>query len=83
MYSPSGELRQCYWAKEHCIEHKPLQIEAEVWELCEKYPNKYTLLLTDSKGDPVEFSGEILRKLKDDGQISLYPAKYRLVYDVK
>jgi len=81
MRSSSGELRKCYWAKDHCIEHEPLQLDASVWGLCEKHPHKYSLLLTDPEGDPVEFSGQLLLELRDSGRLILYPARYRLVYD--
>jgi hypothetical protein len=80
-YSASGELQRCYWVKDHCIERGPLQVEAEVWELCDKHPDKYSLLLTDPDGNPVELPGRLLRELRDSGRLTLYPAKYRLVYD--
>ncbi len=80
-YSASGELQQCYWTRDHCIEREPLQVEADVWELCDKHPDKYTLLLTGPTGEPVELPGRLLRELRDSGRLTLYPAKYRLVYD--
>ncbi|MCF6289583.1 MAG: hypothetical protein L3J03_01055 [Desulfobacterales bacterium] len=39
------------------------------------------IVLTDPKGEPVELPGQILRELRDSGRLTLYPAKYRLVYD--
>ncbi len=80
-YSAAGELVQCYWVKEHCIQQGPLQIDADVWELCDKNPDKYTLILTNVEGVPVEFSGQKLRQLRDNGLLALFPAKYRLVYE--
>lgn len=80
-YSASGDLIQCYWAKEHCIEREPLQLDAEVWELCVKHPDKYTLILTDLEGNPVEYSGKRICKLRDKGQLILFSASYRIVYD--
>jgi len=80
-YSASGELQQCYWAKDHCIEREPLQLEADVWELCDKHPKKYTLLLAGPDGTPVEYSGHRIRKLRDSGRLTLFPANYRLVFD--
>ena len=52
-----------------------------MWKLCDKHPNKYTLLLTDPTDKPVELPGRLLRELRDSGRLILYPAKYRLVYD--
>lgn len=80
-YSPSGELLQCYWVKDACIEREPLQVEAEVWELCANHPEKYSLLLAAPDGTPVEYSGERICNLRDRGQLTLFPASYRLVYE--
>jgi hypothetical protein len=81
LHSPSGELLQCYWAKDHCIEREPLQIEAEVWELCTNHPEKYSLLLAAQDGTPVEYSGKRLCALRDSGRLTIFPASYRLVYE--
>ena len=80
-YSPSGELLQFYWVKDHCIEREPLQIEAEVWELCTKHPENYSLLLATPDETPVEYSGKRLCALRDSGRVTLFPASYRLVYE--
>ena len=80
-YLSSGELQQCYWANDHCIERDPLQLGADVWELCNKHPEKYTLLLADPDGAPVEYSGHRIRELRDSGRLTLFPANYRLVLD--
>lgn len=80
-YSPAGELIQCYWVKDHCIEHEPLQIGADVWELCTKNPEKYSLLLMAPDETPREYPGILLRELRDSGRITLFPASYRLVYE--
>mgnify|MGYP005846356159 CR=1 FL=1 len=79
-YSPAGELLQCYWVKDHCIEREPLQIEADVWELCTHHPEKYSLLLAAPDETPVEYSGKRLCALHDSGRVTLFPASYRLVY---
>ena len=80
-YSGSGELMQCYWTKEHCIEREPLQLEADVWELCVKYPDKYTLILTDFNDNPAGYNGWVIRRMLEAGQLILHPAKYRVEYD--
>lgn len=77
--SASGELLQCYWDKEHCIQRDALQLDADVWNLCYKYPDEYTLLLVDADGAPLQFTGYRLREMCDGGEMTLYPAKYRLV----
>ncbi len=82
-YSPSGELLQRYWVKDHCIERDPLQIEADVWQLCTQRPEKYSLLLADPDDKPVLCSGERLRALLVSKQITLFPATYRIVFNCK
>lgn len=79
--SANGELRQCYWVKDHCIEREPLQIEADVWKLCVQHPKKYTLLLAGLDGTPVEYSGKVICELKNNDRLTLYPANYRVVYN--
>lgn len=80
-YSPSGNLLQCYWVKDHCIERDPLQVDADVWELCASNPEKYSLLLAAPDGAPVEYSGKRICALRESGQVTLFPASYRLVYE--
>jgi len=78
--SPTGDLLQCYWDKEQCIQRDPLQLDADVWRLCDKYPDKYTLLLVNADDAPLEITGRRLREMCDGGELTLYPAKYRLVH---
>jgi len=79
--SAGGELLQCYWDKEHCIQRDALQLDADVWKLCDQHPDKYTLLLVDADDTPLEITGRRLREMCDGGELTLYPAKYRLVYE--
>ena len=79
--SANGELLQCFWVKDHCIAREPVQIEAEVWELCANHPAKYSLLLATPDGAPDEYSGERICALRDSGRVRLFPASYRLVYE--
>jgi hypothetical protein len=78
--SAGGELLQCYWDKEHCIQRDALQLDADVWNLCDQHPDKYTLLLVDADDTPLEITGRRLREMCNGGKLTLYPAKYRLVY---
>jgi hypothetical protein len=76
-----GELVHRYWAKDHCLEQQPLQLEADIWGLMDKFPDLYALILSTPQGDPIEVPGARLRVMCDDGQLTLYPATYRLVFD--
>ena len=79
-FSPSGELLQAYWPKDHCIHQDPLKIEAEIWGLCDKFPDKYSLILSDRDDRPIEMSGERLRDMCEMGELTIHPAMYRIVY---
>lgn len=47
----------------------------------DKFPDLYALILSTAQGDPVEVPGVRLRAMRDDGELILYPATYRLVLD--
>lgn len=79
--SATGELLQCYWDKEHCILRDALQIDADVWNLCDQHPDKYALLLVNADDTPLVVTGLQLREMCNSGELTLYPAKYRLVYE--
>ena len=76
----SGEVACYYWTKDHCLEHEPLQIDAEVWSMVDKFPKNHALLLSGPSGNVVEIHGEKLRAMCEQGNLILYPATYRLVY---
>ena len=78
--SASGEILQYYWPKEHCIYRAPLQLEAEIWQLCQETPDLYSLVLTNTSGIPIELSGYQLLRMREQEELILYPATYRLVY---
>ena len=76
-----GEITRRYWPKNHCIDREPLQIEAEVWSLIDKFPDEYALILADPEGKPTELRGSRLRVMRGQGALALYPASYRLKVD--
>ena len=77
----NGELVRYYWPKDHCLEREPLQIDADVWGLIDKFPDTYALILSDNQDDAVEITGAHLRAMRDHGELKFYPATYRLVYN--
>lgn len=79
--SASGEIVQYFWPKEHCIQQAPLQLEAEIWDLCQQFPGLYSLILSNVDGAPVEIPGGQLIKMREQEKLVLYPATYRLVYN--
>jgi hypothetical protein len=77
----SGELIRNYLPKDHCLEREPLQIEADVWGLIDKFPEIYALVLSNSQDEAIELPGERLCAMRAGGEITIYPATYRLVYN--
>jgi len=80
--SASGEILRHYYPKDHCLEHEPLQLEADVWGLLEQKPDLYSFILINPEGGTVEMTGSRLRALRDGGELTIHPATYRLVYDL-
>lgn len=76
--SASGNIAKYYWPKEQCLQQGPLQLSSDIWELCERYPERYSLILTDVTGAPVEISGRQLVNMLELEILALYPATYRL-----
>jgi hypothetical protein len=79
--SASGDLICRFWPKDHCLEHEPLQLEAELWSMIAKYPDTCSLILTNSEGKPTQLSGDNLSSMRENGKITLHPATYRIVYE--
>jgi hypothetical protein len=75
-----GDLVRYYLPKDHCLEREPLQLEADVWGLIAQQPETYALVLSDIEDGPVEVTGTRLSAMRDEGEVTLYPASYRLVY---
>jgi hypothetical protein len=78
-YDRDGDLIQCYWTKEHCMQIKPLELPAEVWQLCIDSPDRYSLVLFDREGAPIDVPGRTLSTLLSEEKIKLYPSWYRIV----
>ncbi|AME28690.1 sacsin N-terminal ATP-binding-like domain-containing protein [Burkholderia sp. PAMC 26561] len=76
-----GEVIRRYWIKDHCLEREPLQLDSDVWALIDSFPETYALVLSNPQGGPVEVLGVRIRAMRDRGELTLYPATYRLVFD--
>jgi hypothetical protein len=57
------------------------QEAAQRFEQLEQYSDNCALILLDPKGGPVEITDAKLRAMCDEGEVTLSPATYRLVYD--
>jgi hypothetical protein len=60
---------------------EPLQVDAAIWGMVEKYPHNYALLLANAQGKATEIRGEQLNAMREAGHLKLHPATYRLVYE--
>ena len=80
-HAAGGSVVRYYWAKDHCLEHEPLQIAAEVWGLIDRFPETYAFVLADPQERAIELTGSQLHSMKEDGAVKLYPAAYRIVFD--
>lgn len=78
--TPGGETIRFYYPREHCLWSKPLELEVSIWNLCEKFPDLYSLILNDEAGKPLEVNGRELMKEYSLGKLKLFPATYRLVH---
>jgi hypothetical protein len=68
-----------YWAKDHCLERAPLQLDADIWGLIDSHPDRYALILEGPDGGAVAVGGQELQDLLRQDALRIYPASYRLV----
>src|SRR5205823_2770762 len=61
----TGDVIRRYWPEDHCLEREPLELEADVWSLIDKYPDRYALILADERGIPVELCGDKLGAMRE------------------
>ena len=80
LHTADGNLVRFYQPHDHCLQQKPLRIEADTWGLLKANPSIYALILTDVEGNAVEVSGTSLFEMVNQRELTLYPANYRLVY---
>ena len=80
LISGQGDILQYYWPKEHCIQQEPLQLDADKWELCQRFPGLYSLVLIDVHGLPFPVPGSELVEMRKQDRLVLYPATYKLEY---
>jgi hypothetical protein len=80
-YSADGRIVQSYWLKQQCLEKQSIDLDVDVWSLCQKHPDQYTLILADSEGHPIELPGKKLVEMVQSGRLILYPAGFRLAYE--
>ena len=78
LYSRSGEIVRRYWPRDCCLETAPVELDSEVWTLCERQPDIHSLILANPSGAPTEISGARLMQMRDSGRLTLHAARYRI-----
>jgi hypothetical protein len=80
-HNPCGEIARYYLTENQCLEEEPLELKAEVWGLLDQRPELYALILKGPDASPVEVTGASLRAMRESGEITLHPARYRVVHE--
>lgn len=75
---PGSDESNYLWVKEHCLDHKPMLIPAELWAMIMARPKSYTLVLVGSSGAFEELGGELLLAQHVQGRLVLHPSAYLL-----
>jgi hypothetical protein len=78
MFSPDGELIHRFWVSRHCLDTNGFEIDASVYEQVKRNPGTCDLLLMDPNGQPMLFTGEELLTQKNNEEVILDPANYRI-----
>lgn len=78
--SSQGEVLRYFWLKEICIQQESISLDAEIWELCQRNPKLYSLMLIDESGAPQPITGSELMEMQGSNKLVLYPATYRLEF---
>lgn len=82
LLSISGSIKRRIWVKDACLEENPVEMPHEIWSLIVKRSDNYAILLRDLNGAPRLIEGTNLLKMRDQNEIDLKPATYRLVMNL-
>jgi len=74
----NGELTTRFWVTEQKLANG-VELAAELWTLFGQQPTTTALVVVGDDHSPFALTGQELLQLKDSRQISLHPARYRIV----
>lgn len=77
-----GELVSRLWVTEQKLANG-VEIAAELWTLISHQPNSTAMIVVGDDHAPCVLTGQELLELKDSRQITLHPARYRIVEAVQ
>ncbi len=73
-----GELVSRMWVADQKLANG-VEIAAELWSLIGQQPGSTTMIVVGDDHAPCALTGQELLELKDSRQITLHPARYRIV----
>ncbi len=73
-----GELVSRIWVADQKLA-KGVEIPAELWSLIGQQPGSTMMIIAGDEHAPCALTGQELLELKDSRQITLHPARYRIV----
>jgi hypothetical protein len=73
-----GELVTRMWVSDQKLANG-VEIAAELWSLIGQQPDATMMIVVDDDHAPCALTGQELLELKDSRQITLHPARYRIV----
>jgi hypothetical protein len=76
--SADGEIIHSYWAREQCLDEKPVVIPAEIWSVFERQPERWTVVLVDIDHVPVAIPAARLLVWVRSGKAAVQAAEYRI-----
>lgn len=76
--STAGEIIHSYWAREQCLDDKPVVIPAEVWMAFERAPERWTAVLVDVDHAPIALPAASLVNWVRVGRAAVQAADYRI-----
>ena len=77
----AGKVIAYMWVTEQSLA-KGVEVAYELWMSLGKSPESTVLIVIDENDAPQAIAGKSLLKLKDSGQIKLFPSRYRIVESV-
>jgi hypothetical protein len=77
-HAADGSLITHLWVNEQKLTIG-IEVAAELWSLIKESPSASAIVVRGDDHAPCSLTGHELLELQKDGQITLYPSRYRLV----
>lgn len=77
-FDPNGDLIRRIWLCDHRLT-AGIEVSHELWQTIKRNPDTCAVVVLDERSDLSRLSGRQLNQKKEAGQVSVFPAKYRVV----